>query len=78
MLTLHVINSKGGWCVKFALEDPASILIEQKIVALDVAQRIAARHQDAAILLYETDGLPPRSVELKRRRAKLLSRVKAS
>jgi hypothetical protein len=72
-MTLHVVPSKGGWSVKFAPQDPPALLIEQKIEAIAVAQRIAARHEDATILLYQQDGSPPKTVSLKTRRKKLLS-----
>jgi hypothetical protein len=72
-MILHVVPGKGGWSVKFALQDAPSVLIEQKQDALAVAQRIASRHEHPTILLYEKDGSPPRSIGLRKRRKKLLS-----
>jgi hypothetical protein len=77
MLTLHIIRENGGWSIRFKAEDPASVLIEQKAEALRVAQRMAARHNEVTILLYDRNGHPPRRIE-KRRRSRLLKNYKRS
>jgi hypothetical protein len=71
MLTLHIVYDKGGWFVKFSLDDPASVLIEQKAEA--IKQRIASRQADATILLYERDGTPPRTLQPKKPRTYLIA-----
>jgi hypothetical protein len=74
MLTLHVVHARGGWTVKFQLDDVPSVLIETKIEALKVAQRIAAKHEDVTILFYDRDGQAPNKVEVRTPRTKLLHR----
>jgi hypothetical protein len=72
MVNLYVVYGNGGWSVKFHLDDPASVLIEQKIEAIRVAQNIATRHEGATILLCEKDGQPPKAIEPKKHRQKMI------